>query len=355
MNDFLLAVVAFLIVLGPLVLIHEFGHFIAARLVGITVLEFGIGFPPRAKKLFEQGGTIFTLNWLPIGGFVRPLGEDFVKPVGDNATEEERAAFEKQQNELEELGKKRVKTKSVQEATPLQRIFFMIAGAAMNFIGAFVILVIAGMLGHRAPESAIVSVYSVASNSPAASMSVKRGDVITAANSKPIKLSSDVEDAAAESKAAGKLLELTIARGTRSVVKPIKIAASPLPTGGAVVKSIADGSPAAVALQIDDVIIKADSTSIDTLEDLQNYVEAHAGKSIQLTVERSGKQQPINIIPREQPPEGQGRLGIVIEPRPKTDLYTAFGLTLLDNNPVMTLQRESLFQAIPDAWQQEIT
>src|SRR5258708_15634829 len=113
----------------------------------------------------------------------------------------------------------------------------MIGGAAMNFIGAFVILVIAGMLGHRAPESAIVSVNSVAANSPAESMSVKQGDVITAANGKPIKLSTDVEDAAAESKAAGKLLELTISRGNRSVVKPIKVATSPLPTGGAVIKS----------------------------------------------------------------------------------------------------------------------
>src|SRR5437868_15353973 len=100
MSDFLLAVVAFLVVLGPLVFIHELGHFIAARLVGITVLEFGIGFPPRMIKLFEQGGTEFTLNWLPIGGFVRPLGEDMIKPVGEGATEKERQAFEKPQREL---------------------------------------------------------------------------------------------------------------------------------------------------------------------------------------------------------------------------------------------------------------
>src|SRR5215831_10497900 len=139
MGGFLLAAFAFLIVLGPIVLIHEFGHFIAARLIGVTVLEFGLGFPPRALKLFEQGGTIFTLNWLPIGGFVRPLGEDFVKPEGDDATEKERAAFEKYQAEMAELGQKRVTTKSLMEATPLQRIFFLSAGAGMNFVGAFVL------------------------------------------------------------------------------------------------------------------------------------------------------------------------------------------------------------------------
>ena len=99
MSDFVLAVIAFVIVIGPLIFIHELGHFLAARLVGVTVLEFGIGFPPRAIKLFEQGGTEFTLNWLPIGGFVRPLGEDFVRPVGEAATDAERAVVERRQGE----------------------------------------------------------------------------------------------------------------------------------------------------------------------------------------------------------------------------------------------------------------
>jgi RIP metalloprotease RseP len=95
--DFLLAVLSFVIVLTPLILIHEWGHFIACRLTGVTVLEFGLGFPPRAAKLFERNGTEFTLNWLPLGGFVRPLGEDFVRPVGEEATERERQAYRRYQ------------------------------------------------------------------------------------------------------------------------------------------------------------------------------------------------------------------------------------------------------------------
>ena len=58
----------FLFMLGALVVIHEFGHFAVARLAGIRVLEFGIGFPPRAKVLRSEGETLYTLNWLPIGG-----------------------------------------------------------------------------------------------------------------------------------------------------------------------------------------------------------------------------------------------------------------------------------------------
>jgi regulator of sigma E protease len=70
--------VALLIVfLLPLVLIHEFGHFLVARRAHVTVHEFGIGFPPRAKVLgTDSHGTEYTLNWLPIGGFVRMEGEE---------------------------------------------------------------------------------------------------------------------------------------------------------------------------------------------------------------------------------------------------------------------------------------
>ena len=62
--------------LGALVVIHELGHFVTARLASVRVLEFGIGFPPRAKVLRSEGETLWTLNWLPIGGFVRLEGED---------------------------------------------------------------------------------------------------------------------------------------------------------------------------------------------------------------------------------------------------------------------------------------
>ena len=70
-------VVLLLVILVALVVIHEFGHFIVARRAGVTVHEFGIGFPPRARVLGrDKKGTIYTLNWLPIGGFVKLEGEE---------------------------------------------------------------------------------------------------------------------------------------------------------------------------------------------------------------------------------------------------------------------------------------
>jgi regulator of sigma E protease len=72
----LITIVLFILILGVLVIVHELGHFVTARLAGIRVHEFGIGFPPRAKVLANEGDTVYTLNWLPIGGFVRLEGED---------------------------------------------------------------------------------------------------------------------------------------------------------------------------------------------------------------------------------------------------------------------------------------
>jgi regulator of sigma E protease len=70
----IIAIVAFLILLGILVLAHELGHFATARAFGIAVDEFGIGFPPHALTIAERNGVRYTINWLPLGGFVRFRG-----------------------------------------------------------------------------------------------------------------------------------------------------------------------------------------------------------------------------------------------------------------------------------------
>ncbi|MEO5704523.1 MAG: site-2 protease family protein, partial [Candidatus Limnocylindrales bacterium] len=108
----LVAIVLFIVILGSLVLIHEIGHYLTARLLNVRVLEFGIGFPPRAKVLRTKGETLWTLNWLPIGGFVRMDGED-----GDGA--DDPRAFS---------------AKSLRV-----RLTILVAGVAMNVALAFVI------------------------------------------------------------------------------------------------------------------------------------------------------------------------------------------------------------------------
>lgn len=72
----ILAILAGIIILSIILLVHEFGHFFAAKITGVKVEEFGLGFPPKAVKLFSWGETLFTLNWIPFGGFNKILGED---------------------------------------------------------------------------------------------------------------------------------------------------------------------------------------------------------------------------------------------------------------------------------------
>ncbi|MEK7135196.1 MAG: site-2 protease family protein, partial [Patescibacteria group bacterium] len=70
-----MALILFFVILSLLVLVHELGHFSVAKYFGIRVDEFGLGFPPKVKKLFDWKGTTFTLNALPFGGFVKIYGE----------------------------------------------------------------------------------------------------------------------------------------------------------------------------------------------------------------------------------------------------------------------------------------
>ncbi len=307
MGDFLLAVISFLIVLGPLILIHEFGHFIAARLIGVTVLEFGLGFPPRALKLFEQGGTEFTLNWLPIGGFVRPLGEDFVKPVGDQATEQERTAFEHHQAELERLGKKRVKTKSLMEAGPWQRIFFMVAGALMNFLGAFIVLIIAAMLGRPAPA---VVVLGSSPKSPGQTAQIFPGDIVVDINGAPVKTADDASKILAGS--VDKPINLTLERDGKQMQFTLNPTQTYLQKQGVLVLDTAPNSPAAEFLESGDLIVKADTRNITTVEGLKSYVDEHAGQTVVLTYVHNGEQKTHEIVPRANPPQGEGAMGVSI-------------------------------------------
>ncbi len=142
-SSFLWSLGGFFIVLTPIILVHELGHFFAARLSNIRVDEFGLGFPPRALTLTERNGTIYSLNWIPLGGFVRPAGEDDPTVEGGLAAASKRA-----------------------------RLFVLFAGAGANFIMALVVFWIAFMIGMPA-----VAVSDVAPGSPAVTAGFEAGDV----------------------------------------------------------------------------------------------------------------------------------------------------------------------------------
>jgi regulator of sigma E protease len=158
MNETLLTWIVFILAFGGMVLIHEFGHFIAARISGIEVDEFGIGLPtPGALTLFTWKGTRFTLNWLPLGGFVRPKGENDPNVPGGLAA-----------------------------ASPWKRLFVLVSGPAMNLLTAVVIYaIIFSQVG--VPDTNRLMIASVSPDSPAAEAGLQSGDIFITGNGQTIR------------------------------------------------------------------------------------------------------------------------------------------------------------------------
>ncbi|HEY7095076.1 MAG TPA: site-2 protease family protein, partial [Ktedonobacterales bacterium] len=140
-------------VFGLLVLVHEFGHFITAKWAGIRVEEFGIGFPPRAFGI-KRGETIYSLNWLPIGGFVRMPGEN-------GETTDEQGVYD---------------PRSFAAKPPSKRLIVLLAGVTMNILMAFVLLTAAEVIGQPDPARIPPVVGEVVADSPAAQAGLKSGD-----------------------------------------------------------------------------------------------------------------------------------------------------------------------------------
>jgi regulator of sigma E protease len=213
-------ILQFIGVLASMIILHEVGHFAACRLLGVEVEEFGIGFPPRITKLFTYRGVEYTLNWIPLGGFVKPRGESQPEVEGGLAA-----------------------------SKPLVRIGVYLAGPAMNLLAAVVLYaVIFSRLG--VPDMSTIEILEVVQNSPAQEAGLLAGDFILSINEK----------------------------------------------------------------------------EIESYEELRSEIYAHLGEEIQLDYQREEAILSTALIPRENPPENEGAIGIVM------------------TSPVMEI---NLFQALP--------
>lgn len=148
--------VIFFLILSVLILVHEFGHFITAKFFGVYVEEFGLGLPPKAfgKKIRN---TIYSINWLPIGGFVKLAGED----------EEETASVNPHIRKNQYFWAK----------TKKQKAIILTAGVLMNFLLACIITSYFLIIGTKLPSDH-VTVEGVMVNTPAQASGIKVGDRI---------------------------------------------------------------------------------------------------------------------------------------------------------------------------------
>jgi regulator of sigma E protease len=152
-SSILTGIPVFIILLGPLMFVHELGHFLAAKRAGIRVEEFGMGFPPRALTLAKRGETLYTLNWLPIGAFVRMTGEEDPTDSRSFAAQPKRWRF-----------------------------ITLFAGPAMNFVAAILILFIAYLGFATRVTQGQYRIDDVRAGSAAEQIGFRAGDVVLAAN-----------------------------------------------------------------------------------------------------------------------------------------------------------------------------
>src|ERR1700704_298281 len=199
--DFIPTLILFLLTFTVIIAVHEFGHYLTARLLGMKVLEFAFGFPPRIAAI-RHAGIDYSVNAIPFGGFVRILGQDDF---------------------------------SVPQAVVLA------AGVTMNMVLALVVLTIAFSTGTTA-STGVVRVLNVAADSPAQKAGIQVGDIV------------------------------------RSI----------------------------------------DGRAVTRSNDLVNYVKSqarlHPDQEVTLEIECNGRPlAPIKAVPRTEPPEGEGPLGIQLD------------------------------------------
>ena len=202
----LLNLIQFILVLASMILLHEVGHFLACLLFGVPVEEFGFGFPPRITKLFEFRGTEYTLNWIPLGGFVKPRGESQPEVEGGLAA-----------------------------SKPLVRIGVYLAGPLMNLLAAVVIYgIIFSQLGM--PDMSVIQIENIVAESPASNAGLASGDTILSIN--------DLE--------------------------------------------------------------------VDSYDALRSEIYTNLGEEVTIKFDRDGQVQEIQLVPRENPPENEGAIGILM-------------------------------------------
>ena len=199
--DLVSSLFPFVIAIATLIVVHELGHLLAAKLSKIKVEEFGIGFPPRLTRLFKWGETQFTLNWIPLGGFVRPVGETDTGVSGGFAA-----------------------------ANPWAKIFVYVSGPLMNLLAALLIYIFI-FLQLGKPDLSRVEIMDVSADSPAQTAGLAAGDIVLSVNGEEINSSEELRSLIYAS--LGQPIEVTYLRDSQTFTTSL-VPRDPAPADGAI-------------------------------------------------------------------------------------------------------------------------
>lgn len=299
----------FLIVLGLVVFVHEFGHFGVAKLLRMRVFVFSFGFGRRLAG-FKWGDTDCRLSLLPLGGYVRLEGEPDDHLTGDPSL---------QAQALDDGTLVTVQNPDYFTNRPRwQRILVYVAGPAMNAVLTIAVLTVFHMVGFYVDAGMFGKpvVGAVQSASPAEAAGVQPGDLILSVDGKPV---ADWENAQyavlirPEAEFQVRVLradgEHTLNVRSRSVTGKDRVSFGDLGWSPLVrINPRADGAALAAGLKTDDGILSLEGQPVRDFEQLLPIVSGSAGKPLQLKILRAGQQLEFSVAAK-QTPEGY-KLGI---------------------------------------------
>jgi regulator of sigma E protease len=309
----MLTIFSGIIMLGILVFVHEFGHFCVAKMAGVKVLKFSLGFGPRLVSK-KWGETEYMICAVPLGGYVQMLGEG----GGEDGEEKELTPEEKQ--------------RSFAEKPVSRRTAIVAAGPLMNLIFPFLVLPLAYLVGVHVPAflEKPPCVGYVVSESDAGAAGVREGDCITAINSRDVATWTEANTLLVS--LAGSPLTLSVSRDGETVRVPLKDgdgleglqSLGILPKQEAVVGTVAPGMPAqAAGMESGDRIVAIGETKIHSWYDLKRIIQEHGQSPLTFFVRRDGQVLPLSIKPTQEEADGKTFL-IGISPEQET-IFKRFG------------------------------
>ena len=303
----MLAILAPVLVFGLVIFVHELGHFIAAKAVGVYAPRFSIGFGPPIFK-FRRGETEYVLAWLPLGGYVRMASRHdaetaFLEGGSEEGTAKQANDPDFDPNAMIPFGPKPVPEDRWFESKSLTaRIVIMIAGVVMNIVLGLVVYT--GLAVHYPriiyPSTVVGGV--VMAQAPAELAQIQSGDTIRAINSEPVKTWNDVVRLMATSSGS-----ITIATQRNQVKVPIgnapdapqRVIEALRPFARPVIDTVFPGEPAATAgLKRGDSLVSIAGKPIRTWTDMVNEVSVSAGKQVSFVISRSGALDTLSITPK---------------------------------------------------------
>lgn len=292
----LTTILATVVVLGVLILIHELGHFWAAKSVDIEVPRFSIGIGPKAVG-FQHGETEYVLSWLPLGGYVRMAGME-----GEEA-------LEGIEGESPEEGTRDPSPRDF-DAKPLwARTMVISAGVIMNFLFAVVAYgAIAAVWGvSPTPEAAVGDVqeeylpegtFALSGVEPGTPIESLNGEAVGSWRDVRLGLLTADDSTARFGLAGGRSLEIPLPAGD-SARQVLVQAIQPSAGVGTTIENVLEGSPAdSAGIRPGDRIVELDGSPVREWSDLSRGVERRPGQEVELVVERDGERRQLTVVPR---------------------------------------------------------